>query len=726
MDDRTSSRPSRHVAVAAMVGAALMAAAGLTPASTGPHAIAAADVASVPSADRAIAVTPLPDVTSTGGLMGTCYAFYTDDLTGLATAAGSRWDRFDFRWNAIEDPQGSFNFAPHDSVVARDVANGIDVVGILGSTAHWAAPGCHVTSQAAAVQAALRDAAGGAPLFPMAVDDDYWWRPCPPSGLNLPWDHPNNVWGTYVYTTVTHFKDDVHVWEIWNEPDLGQTFWSGTPAEYAQLLKVGYQAVKAADPAATVLFAGLAYWSNPSYYASVLDELAILPDAAASDYFFDAMSLHLYSNVYNIRPVASDIYANMASRVGPHPIWLTETGVPLWDEWPPNTPESLRTNRATGEEAAAYAIQGFAEARAIGIERFLWFRNHDDYMGIPGSSLYEYFGLIRNDLSLRPAYVAFQVAAKYLHGENQITGPLGSGGVRRITFWGTPKGRIDVLWNETGTTLPYDHTATLPSAKVVDVHGNTQTVTTVGGVYPLTLEAATANTAEDGSFIIGGPPLLVIHEDTTAPQSDLLPLPATTYSDVVSLAWDVVEDGAGLWYTEIEESRAPAGPWAAAAGWPGTQYVTATGIPRDESEAGTWYFRARARDSAGNWEDWPEAAEVSTHVVLTRTVHIDVRAYVDLDGDGSWGGGEPAATAATLTWRDDAGSLIASEVGATLDVTATLYAGATTVNGRLTDYVAPPTTIAVVPGPDTDHHTVVMGFREVVGVVHLPMVIRGE
>ncbi|MCJ7738459.1 MAG: hypothetical protein MUQ10_14305, partial [Anaerolineae bacterium] len=648
------------------------------------------------------------------------YKIDGQELSETAAAAGSRWDRFDFRWNLIEDPQSSFSFGPHDEIVDRDIAYGIDIIGILGSTADWAAPTCPVMASAASQSVGP----AGAPLFPMAVDDDYWWRHCPPTGLDLRWDHPNNVWGNYVYETVDHFKDrGVHVWEIWNEPDLGQLFWSGTPAQYAQLLKVGYQAVKAADPNATVLFAGLAYWSNPSYYVSVLDELKTLDGAAANNYYFDVMSLHLYSNVYQIRTVATEIQANMSSRVGPHPIWLTETGVPLWDEWPTGTPESLHINRATAAEAASYVIEAFAEARAIGIERFLFFRNHDDEMALHGTNLQEYFGLIRNDLSLRPSYVAFQVAAQYLYGENQISGPFSNDGVRRITFWGTPKGRIDVLWNETGTTLTYSHTALLPSATVVDVQGFTRTVTATDGLLPLTLEPATANTAVDGSFLIGGPPLLVIHEDTYAPQSALRPLPATVYSNTLLLTWDVVDEGAGYWYSEIERTTASNGPWSKVAGWPGTEHVTETLLT--VADAGTYYFRSRARDSAGNWEAWPATAEVSTTVFLTRTVGLSVTAYIDVDDNGMWGPGEPAASGANLTWRRAGGTVISSTIGATWEVTATVDAGDYTVSGNVPDYIAAPHTFTVIPSETPQHIEITLAFKEIRGWAYLPLVMRG-
>ncbi len=44
----------------------------------------------------------------------------------------------------------------------------------------------------------------------------------------------------------------------------------------------------------------------------------------------------------------------------------------------------------TAFEAGSYVIQAFAESRAVGIERFIFFRTHDADMS-------QYFGLIRSD-----------------------------------------------------------------------------------------------------------------------------------------------------------------------------------------------------------------------------------------------------------------------------------------------------------------------------------------
>ena len=57
----------------------------------------------------------------------------------------------------------------------------------------------------------------------------------------------------------TRYAGRVDAYEIWNEPNLAREWGGRTPnaAEYVNLLKVGYNAVKSADPGAIVITAGL-------------------------------------------------------------------------------------------------------------------------------------------------------------------------------------------------------------------------------------------------------------------------------------------------------------------------------------------------------------------------------------------------------------------------------------------------------------------------------------
>lgn len=598
-------------------------------------------------------IPPLLPVTEADGSLGLCYAFYDDLWMQQAHAAGARWDRFDFRWNAIETAPGVYDFSGHEAILARYTALGIpmEVVGILGSPALWAAD-CPAVIQKTP-QALLM----GHPR-----NDPMGWRPCLPKGLYLSWDDPNNLWARYVETVVGHFSGQVDTWELWNEPDL-TSYWLGTPQDYVQLLKVGYLAAKRANPNATILFGGLAYWGNPAFYRQALDLLAADPQAAAHNSYFDVMSLHLYSNVYQAHDIAAEVKTTMDARVGPHPLWLTEAGVPIWNEDPPPPDPTIPwppLYTATAAEAAAYTLEAYANARAAGVERFFIFRLHDDHAGMG-----ERYGLTRDDHSLRPAYIAYQVAARYLRDAEEVIGPFrGTGTIHRVSFLSAAHGRTDVLWNATATPRTLQQRAFTPSLTLITHEGLTSTLTATD-TFRISLAAATAKNNPEGLYMIGGPPVLLAYGnlgDTQPPTSTLTALPTRTLPGELALTWVVSDTETGYWYAEIETARAANGPWSPLAGAVQTAGRTRF-VPTGITEGGAWYFRARARDQAGNWESWPLSAEVSTTLTTSRLVTLTVSAFSDIDGDGLQGGEEPNLDAVTFIWRTAGGTEIDRATG---------------------------------------------------------------
>ena len=109
----------------------------------------------------------------------------------------------------------------------------------------------------------------------------------PPRNLELAYDDPNNYWGRFVFQTARAYAGRIDEWIIGNEPDIrpgdpgvvtNSAGWLGTDAQYAQLLKVAYQAAHAANPNAVVAFAATTYWSDelarrPQFYERVLQLL---------------------------------------------------------------------------------------------------------------------------------------------------------------------------------------------------------------------------------------------------------------------------------------------------------------------------------------------------------------------------------------------------------------------------------------------------------------------
>ncbi|MGC9400464.1 MAG: hypothetical protein ACP5HM_15195 [Anaerolineae bacterium] len=644
---------------------------------------------------KAEGLSPLPPVTEADGRLGICFAHY-EAFTGLAYDAGARWDRFDFHWWDIEDQNGYFDYGPHEQAVARVLGEGRDVLGILGSTPWWYAD---------CPPASTGTGADSAPLW----DDPK--NGCPPENLDLAWNHPDNHWGQFVWKVVDHFKGDVDTWEIWNNPDMAW-YWKGTPEQFARLLKVAYLAAKDANPDATILFGGLNYWENPAFYTQVLETLAADPEGAAHTYFFDVMALHTFSDVRHAHDLAAEVKQTVADRVGEHPLWITEAGVAIWTEDYGSRVPSF----ATPDEAAAFVIQAYAGTRAAGAERVFLYRLHDDYN--VNVNPYRY-GLVKDNGELRPAYLAAQVAARYLRDENQITGPFGDD-VRRVTFWGTPHGRVDVLWNTTSTALTHTHPAYLPTATLVTHQGVTSTLTASGDAFTLTLDAATANYG-DGDTFIGGPPVLLIQQDDAPPTSTLEVLPATAPSNPLTVTWMVTDTGAGYWYEEIAYSDAPTGSWTTAAGWPETQGVTQTQITLPGS--GTWYLRARARDHVGNWEAWPATAEVSTTLNL-RTVVLTATAFSDVDGDGVQSGAEITLDNVTMRWLDAEGDLVAEAITRTWNVSRTVDLGTQHLTFEHADHLPGRATFDVPDGATPLIITHTQPLHPIVARLYLPLVLR--
>jgi hypothetical protein len=643
----------------------------------------------LPAAAGPAIVTPLPPVQETDGYAGVCYSFYPDPQTEqgrpfvpLAYDAGSRWDRFDFCWHRFEPADNvwdSYALDGYDSLVNDLHDAGMNVVGILLWTPDWAATGGAASLMAPSIDRRPPGWYAPFPRDPLAsLQVAAVPTSSPPQGLYEEWDDwtwadgdPVNYWGRFVHTIVSRYGDRVTHWEVWNEPEWSY-FWTGTSTDYAQLLKVGYRATKAACGDCSVLFGGLHYWANPNFYWWVLHQLDQDPTAPESNHFFDVMSVHLYARSSSIYDVVNSIRGGMtAYHVGDHPIWLTETGASVWDDDLADPDPSKYDWGATQEESAAFVVQSYANALAGGVERYLLFRTHDSDMG-------ELFGMVRNDLTLRPSYVAYQVATTYLVSPSMTTSWSYGDGTRRVTLWGTPRGKVSVLWNTLSTTHGFDYPATVPAATKVDRSGVTGTITAAGGVFGLTLPGATANLVSNpADYIIGGDPLLVIESEAVnrPPTCTVRPLPSMTSSFTFTVAWEGEDDETGVWRYDVQMRDGEGGEWAAL-----EELVTYTSTEVVGEHAHTYYFRARAWDYLGNRGDWLEMPQAETTVLLLSTLRLSAGAFfADENRDGVWNvpisdTGEITLTQVALRFLDETGhDVISATVGSSWEFTTTVY-----------------------------------------------------
>src|SRR5207253_6810805 len=89
-----------------------------------------------------------------------------------------------------------------------------------------------------------------------------------PSGLDLPVDDPRNTFGQFMLRLARTYKGRITTWIVWNEPDFlpGESgtwwTWSGSAADFSDLMRTGYQAIKEVDPSATVVFPATTYFAD--------------------------------------------------------------------------------------------------------------------------------------------------------------------------------------------------------------------------------------------------------------------------------------------------------------------------------------------------------------------------------------------------------------------------------------------------------------------------------
>ena len=249
-----------------------------------------------------------------------------DDSLALAQAA-----EFDtvvqvFPWREIEPTQDQFHWEATDRVVAGAEYYGLDLVVRLDQHPAWVSE---------------VDLALNAPPEKLADYRDF------------------------VQRVAERYRGRIRAYIIWNEPNLAIE-WGGQPPDpvgFTKLLQVGYEAVKAGDPEALVVAAGLA--PTNSNEAQAMDDrlfLQAMYRAGASAYF-DVLGAHPYS--FGQAPAASESDSNypafrrlaelraiMVENGDRHkPVWITEMG---WTIDPPRDQTDIRVSL---EQQATYLVE---------------------------------------------------------------------------------------------------------------------------------------------------------------------------------------------------------------------------------------------------------------------------------------------------------------------------------------------------------------------------------
>lgn len=466
-----------------------------------------------------------------------------------ALSVGASWNRFPMYWNRVEISPGVYDWSDYDRVIADHVRFGLQMDIILLGIPQFYQENNIVTGLHASV-------------FTDGSD-----RPKEQVAIN-----PANPWARFVHEAVNRYKSGGLlaqqngwqsgqpgiVWEVWNEPDF-RGFWEGRVRDYARLLKAGYLAAHHADPNALVMFGGLLYNTEDNWLARVL---AIYTDDALAqeyNYFMDIVGVHAYSYPWRSGWLVLYVRDTLRAYGLQRPIWLNETGVPIWDDYPGPvwaTTLQQRLNMATAQQQAWFLIQSAAYAWAQGADRVFYHQLYDDCGDQPAGTDFpphngelclegqlcsgSSFGLFRNNSDSvcfsqhpfpgtpRPAAKAFRLLADVF-----AEGDFGRGDIERIngitsiTFERpTTQELIHVIWNRRFEPNTHTLVASGTAARLYTLENPPQTLTPDNqGNYVVNLFPALPDnytTLEHGDdSAIGGSPVILVE----AVNGELPPLP---------------------------------------------------------------------------------------------------------------------------------------------------------------------------------------------------------
>ena len=351
-----------------------------------------------------------------------------------------------------------------------------------------------------------------------------------------------NLYGHYVYETVRRYKNVVHTWESWNEPDLpGHAFFKGAGRDFFAYQKACYLAAKQADPHCTVLFAGMCYANIEGYlfnhklkpptpyppkecfFEDYLKACVQDPDAKKNHYYFDVMSQHSYSRATDLYDYAMVDRKLMHDYLGEEkPIWFTEMGFP----------DQGGLLGGSADDYCDYLLQSFAWGRRADVERFFHFQlDNSNTLGL-------YTGMLGDP---KPALTTYRdVLAKEFAGARLVAQQHGNAGVGFLQghspfqpTWTTGYNlfafqsgtrKLWMAFTDTDKAVDITIPAKRAQAILVDRHNHRTPITAHNGVYALKLPGAANRTGwptltdpvaralGEPEHLVGGATLVLIEE----------------------------------------------------------------------------------------------------------------------------------------------------------------------------------------------------------------------
>ncbi|MBI3967093.1 MAG: cellulase family glycosylhydrolase [Chloroflexi bacterium] len=231
-------------------------------------------------------------------------------------------------------------------------------------------------------------------------------------------------YGDFVALVARRYRGRVSHYQIWNEPNLTIEWGNGyvSASEYVRLLEIAAARIRAEDPSAVIILAGLAptVEMGPENVSDV-EFLRQIYEAGGRDYF-DIVSVNPYglrSGPYDRRARADEINFSrplLAREVmvqygdESKPIWASELG---WNALPLDFPDPPTHGQVSRAQQARYTDLALRRARRewpwLGVMNLWHFRfmNGNPYL----HQAYHY-GFVSEDLRPYPVYDAVKALAQ--------------------------------------------------------------------------------------------------------------------------------------------------------------------------------------------------------------------------------------------------------------------------------------------------------------------------
>ena len=294
----------------------------------------------------------------------------------LIAAAGFKFVRMDFHWQATETSKGEFHWAGYEELLANLEKRGLRAILILD--------------------------------YSHALYEEEVTCPHPITGrahkATASPQHPASVaafarWGA---AAAKHFQGRRVLWEIWNEPN--GHFWSPKPdvQQYTTLALATAKAIREVDPQATIV--------GPASAGFPWEFLESFLKSGVLDYL-DTVSVHPYRDPKQPPETAVADYQKLRSLIERCAPPLKRDRLPILSgEWGYSTWK----RGVSLETQAAFAARQQLSNLLNGVPLSIWYDWKND--GPDPNENEHNFGTVLPDLTPKPAYLAIRTLTQELSG----------------------------------------------------------------------------------------------------------------------------------------------------------------------------------------------------------------------------------------------------------------------------------------------------------------------